>query len=296
MTTQTSRPAYEPQWYSSPIHLAERRVGTAEIRHRILPVGKTVEIVGARQALLRGVKQVRGVVEGQPLRIHELLEHTKRGKDSLGRLWMTDLPEELNQIAEMVHTVAPCGRVLIGGLGLGLVASAVASCPGVEHIMVVERSPDIITLCNQGEAWGYVVAQADIADYLRESRTRYDYYLLDTWGGTNEGAWWDTVMPLRRIIRNRWGAKPVIHCWAEDIMVGQIIPALTVGKPFWYYKHLPRMTRRQAEVFTRNVGMPAWERKYGAAVDRAIADMRRDDLEQHRSRKRRTKVSRAAEA
>ena len=101
----------------------------------------------------------------------------------------------------------------------------------------------------------------------------YDCYLLDTWQGTNEGTWWREVMPQRRAIRNRFGTAPAIHCWAEDIMLGQIMRTLQIGKPHWYYEHLPLpMSARDAKQFVTKVGLPAWEKKYGAAVDAAIKE------------------------
>lgn len=251
---------YEPTWFPSPIKLAARRSGRMKIRHRMIQVGQAVSIVGMRQAMVRQMTPVSGRVE-KPLRIHELVE------DGHG-LWMTDLPEELNQIAEMLHTVNPRGRVLVGGLGLGILAAIVAGRPGVKDVLVVEHSDDVITLCR---APGYRVQKDDIAAFLRWHVEPFDYYLLDTWAGTNEGAWWADVMPLRRILRQRFGRKPVIHCWAEDIMVGQILQTLTTSVPHWYYKELKLpMSVTEARRFVANVGLPGWEKKYGLAVDNAL--------------------------
>ncbi len=252
---------YKPQWYGSPIDLPEAVIGNFKLQHRIIGKGKEVQIVGMRQAIMRGQRPVHGLVE-KPLRIHELVE------EDVG-VWMTDLPEELNQIAEMLHHVRPHGNVLVGGLGLGIVAEMVKILPSVESVTVVERSPEVIKLCAKP---GYTVEQASILDYLTLTKDRvplFDYYLLDTWQGTGESAWFEEVMPLRRIIRNRWGRKPVIHCWAEDIMLGQIQRSLTHTIPHWYYTHLPcPMSQDMARRFVRDVGLPAWERAFGQAIDR----------------------------
>jgi len=248
---------YEPAWFESPLHLPEARSGKMKIRHRVLPVGSEVPIVGMRQAMLRGVRPVSAVLE-KPLRIHELEE------DGVG-VWMSDRPEELNQIAQMLRQVNPRGRVLVGGLGLGILAKTLAQRSGVKDVFVVERSADVIKLC---KASGYRVQEDDIAAFLRWHAEPFDYYLLDTWQGTNESAWWEDVLPLRRILRRRFGRKPVIHCWAEDIMAGQIVRTLTTTEPHWYYKALPLpLSTRDANKFVRDVGLPAWERNFGAAVD-----------------------------
>lgn len=258
------RPA--PQWYPSPIDLPEGRSGKVQVTHRLLPIGASVSIIGLRQALLRGIAPVSGKVE-KALRVHELRE------DGQG-VWMTDLPEELNQIAELMLQLRPRGRVLVGGLGLGVLATTVAQWPGVEDVVVVENNPDVIKLCRRP---GYHVVEADLRDYLTLTHDRvpaFDFYLLDTWQETNEGAWWSQVMPLRRIIRNRWGQLPRIHCWAEDIMQAQLAQSLMTKEPHWYYKHLPvPMSAARARAFLREVGLPRWERTYGAAIDRTMAEM-----------------------
>ncbi|KKK83981.1 hypothetical protein LCGC14_2787930, partial [marine sediment metagenome] len=251
---------YAPAWYASPIALPESSSGKIQIRHRIIEAGEKVSIIGMRQAFLRGLRPTRGLLS-EPLLVHELV-HKNHG------IWMTDLPEELNQIEELLFGIKPAGRVLIGGLGLGILATRVASLPDVEEVTVVEIDKDIIKLCE--DDIDCLVVNADIVEYLHTTEERYDYYLLDTWQGTNEGTWWEEVMPMRRLIRHRCGTKPVVHCWAEDIMQGQILGALTTKPPHWYTKHLPvLMCEKEARSFLRNVGWPSWERKYGKAVDKA---------------------------
>lgn len=252
---------HRPQWYRSPIDLPERVIGKARISHRTLKPGDTVPIVGMRQALMRGMRPVNGVVD-QATRVHEL-SHDDHG------VWMTDMPEELNQIGELLDTFSPTGDVLVGGLGLGILAATLASRPDVDSVTVVEIDRDVIALCSRP---GYEVINRDIAKYLGSTCVRHDSYLLDTWQGTNEGTWWSRVMPLRRIIRQRWGKEPTIHCWAEDIMREQIHRSLTTKSPHWYYEGLPMpMSLRDATRFMRDVGSVTWEQKYGDIVDRSVA-------------------------
>jgi len=252
---------YKPSWYKSPINLPRGRSGKMMVRHRIIPVGSEVRIVGMRQAMLRGMVPVSARLDDS-LKVHELVE------EDVG-VWMSDLPEELNQIAELLATVKPRGRVLVGGLGLGILAKAVSERLGVDDVFVVEHSPDVIKLCR---APGYRVQEDDIGAFLRWHVEPFDFYLLDTWQGTNEGTWWDTVLPLRRTIRNRWGRKPVVHCWAEDIMLGQVFGSLVTKPPHWYYRELQMpMSKTEARRFVSDVGLPAWERKFGAAVDTVLA-------------------------
>lgn len=264
---------FKPQLFPSPINLPERTVGHVQIRHQILPKGHLVPIIGMRQALLRGMAPMSHMLTA-PLRIHQLRE--KEGEH--WSMWMSDLPEELNQIEELIHTIKPEGDVLIGGLGLGILTARVASLRDVMRIVIVEKSQDVIRLCRAPlkETVGrqeYVCS--DIRKYLETTDEKFDYYLLDTWTGTNEGTWWEEVMPLRRIIRRRRGLSPAIHCWAEDIMWGQIYRCLTnYTVPHWYYSYLPvPMKEGEAEAFLNTVGTPWWEKQYGGAVDRYIYEV-----------------------
>jgi hypothetical protein len=253
---------YEPQWFKSPLNLPERKSGKVSIKHRVLKAGEETPVVGMRQAVLRGIKPVFAKLK-EPMRVHELV-HKEHG------MWMTDLPEELNQIGELLYLVQPKGRVCIGGLGLGLLARAVADRTVVDEIVVVEIDKHVIKLCKQP---GYDVVNDDIMHYLQVCES-FDYFLLDTWQATSAAAWWTQVMPMKRMIRQRFGLKPFIHCWAEDIMIGQIYRSLVSSPPHWYYSGLPMpMKHADAEKFIRNVGLPTWEKKYGAIVD---ANMKRE--------------------
>lgn len=246
---------YHAAWYKSPLDLPESKSGTVSITHRI--VMDSTPIISARQAFTRGLRPVSAMLK-EPLRIHELSDE-KHG------VWMTDLPEELNQIAELMWLLSPSLKVLVGGLGLGLVALTLAERPGVDKaaLTVVENDADVIKLCASPD---YHVVHQDIGAFLREHEEPFDYYMLDTWQGTNEGTWWREVFPLRRVIRNRFGQRPVVHCWAEDIMMGQIRRSLEGPNRVWKYKRLPLMTPRQADQFLTDVGLPAWEKRYGGLV------------------------------
>lgn len=256
------RKRYTPILMRTPLNLRARKSGRLAIRRRTIPVGEQITVVGFRQALLRGQRPAMGTVTGTPWLVHELVS------EDVG-IWMTDLPEEINQIQEMLHTIRPHGRVLVGGLGLGLLPWFLAQ-QGAD-VVVVENNPDVIKLCRQP---GYRVQEDDITAFLRWHVEPFSYYLLDTWQGTNEATWWEDVMPLRRIIRQRFGVKPYIWCWAEDIMLGQLMATLTTCPAHWYFQYLPMpMSPNMAHSFLHHVGWPAWEKRFGAAVDRATKEI-----------------------
>ena len=261
----------DPALYASPIDLPAARSGKLAVEH--FEISGRVDIIGTRQALLTGRRQTIAQL-AEPRRCHRLVE------TGVG-VWMTDLPEELNQIAELLTCLKPRGHILIGGLGLGILAKSVSSLAGVDRTVVVELSPNVIKLCADSKAQ-YEVIRADVAKFVVQHPDRFDFYLLDTWQGTNEGTWWDTVMPLRRSIRRCFGAKPKIWCWAEDIMCGQIGQSLMNThnpenpRTHWYYRGLPRLTASEFQKFWSGVGLPWWEKKYGATIDATIKEMKAD--------------------
>lgn len=264
----TGRRTKAPRFYQSPIHLPPGKSGDFEVAH-VFKSGE-VPIIGWRQGLLRGKRPTMAKVH--MLRVTQLLEE--------GGVWMTDQPEELQQIAEAIVEAKPKGSVLIGGLGLGILATVVAQLPGVDRVVVVEQSPDVIKLCSPRLS-NVAVVEADIDAYLlgcNRTRTSFDTHMLDTWRGTSESTWWEEVMPLRRRIRNGPAARSArVWCWAEDIMLGQCMrAAVGQGGRNWYYRALPfDPDRREIVRFFTTVGSNAWEKRYGQRLDECIASQSR---------------------
>lgn len=263
-----TRPGYEAAWYPSPINLPEARSGKIQVKHRTI-VGRE-PVVNYRQAVLRGATPCFADVKPEaPLKIHQLLGD-KNG------VWMTDRPEELNQIHEMLFHVRPRGRICVGGLGLGILPKTLmelSKLVRITEVVVVEIDADVIKLCEDKSA-GYTVVHDDIKHYLETHDKAFDCYLLDTWQGTNEMSYWGNVFPLRRIIRNRFGTHPKVWCWAEDIMWGQVMTALLNRCGHWMYANLKNMTPKKALWFLENVGSEKWEQLYG---DKMVKEEHKED-------------------
>lgn len=72
------------------------------------------------------------------------------------------------------------GKILIGGLGLGVVVEALNEKDNITKMVVVEKSPEVIKL-----VWKYLkvnkarIIQADIFDYLKTTNERFDCVYLD---------------------------------------------------------------------------------------------------------------------
>jgi len=243
--------------WTSPIELPEAKLGGVEIKHIH---AKEFDIVSMREALLTG-KPPQRITLDEPIRIHQLLQD--------GHLWIADLPIEIRQHREAIRNMFPRGRVLVGGLGLGIAARLLAAMPSVTTVDVVEISPEIAKLCNPHHPKVNVIVEDFRAFIARQPEWIWSSAFVDLWTGTSEGNWWVEVFPLRRLIARKfgkWNGDGVFY-WAEDIMLGQIGHVLmSSSQPHWNYKaELKRpMSLQRARWFLRNIGTPLWERRYGS--------------------------------
>lgn len=193
----------------------EMQSGKLRIRHRAYGAGATLPLASLRDAVFTGVRPATLLVREKTI-IHEL---TEEGQGT----WMTDNPCELVQMhQEMAARVR--GRVLVGGLGLGVLPRMLLGRPRVSDVTVVESNQDVIDLVasylhRDDLGRKLEVVHADIHEYVRRRPLPYDVALLDTWQGTGEWVWQAEVVPLRRAIR---GAIPRVRCWRETMMINQV--------------------------------------------------------------------------
>lgn len=97
----------------------------------------TVDAVGALRSRIGFRSAGRGVPEGTYTKLMEG-----------GRLWMSDTPAEWRDHGSAVWRIRKpeTKRVLINGLGLGMVLKAALAQPHVEHVDVVEYDERVIKL------------------------------------------------------------------------------------------------------------------------------------------------------
>lgn len=132
-----------------------------------------------------------------------------------GDVMMSDTPMELETNA--VAVARATGDVLIGGLGLGLVALAIRRKPAVRTVTVVEIDPVLISLMRQ-----YVpplqdritIIPGDIWDY-RPGRTRYDTIYIDVWLNRPNLEDKAEMAKLRARYRRYLRPRGWVGCWAE---------------------------------------------------------------------------------
>lgn len=149
----------------------------------------------------------QGISPGKYARLIDKAEHACVMSD-------TQMERQTNwEFVEKAH-----GKVLIGGLGIGMVLLAIQDKPEVTSILVVEKYQEVIDLVKDQLPLNdkVTIIQGDIYDYVPEEQFNTIY--LDIWYNANSRAVYEEQRPLRMRYRkylvpksedeNRW-----IDCW-----------------------------------------------------------------------------------
>lgn len=192
------------------------------------------------------------------------LIHTSARSAHKQTTWMSITPMELESQAH--HAASAVGHVLIGGLGMGLLAWNVAQLGTVHKVTVVERDPSVIGLVSTLAAqcswdnWSKVnIVQADMLTYRNEpdhgwAGANVDVVLLDIWPTVGDVR----LRPELQLVSNHvlarqyaaWGLEMDFVSWLSEngIRPRDIKPehwqaySLSIGVPLIMY-HDPRMAK-----------------------------------------------------
>lgn len=139
--------------------------------------------------------------------------------------WMSNTPMELESQAH--HLAAAHGKVLIGGLGMGVLAWNIAQKTSVNRVVVVERNASVIALTNsiardqQWANWHRVeIVQADLFDFASEPQEKFDAALIDIWPSVGD----EKLRPDLQRIANEldadefaaWGMEMDFVSWLSE--------------------------------------------------------------------------------
>lgn len=100
------------------------------------------------------------------------------------KLWMTDGPQEVSMMTGMAR--GHRGRVLVTGLGMGIVQQLLLARPDVTHVTTVESHPDVPRL-HQAAGWfsdpRHELVAGDANEVLAElvAAGGHDGFVLDHW-------------------------------------------------------------------------------------------------------------------
>ncbi len=138
-----------------------------------------------------------------------------------GLLWMSDTTAERHDHYEpLLHMWrSDARRVLINGLGLGIIVNAALALPSVEHIDVVEIDERVVKLIGQHYARDPRVT-IHVADAYEQTKlwprgTRWDVGWSDIWPDLNE----DNLPLMERLNRSYGGRCSWHKCWGQKLIM-----------------------------------------------------------------------------
>lgn len=212
----------DPATYVGYISIPEGKSGKTRLAHRIVPAGEVMSDGDARTTIIGGQPYQRFKYD-MPTRWHELSYE--------GGVWMTDIPAEQRQMRTAAQSMT--GRVLIGGLGLGIFPTILDEMDCVDATTVVEKSRHVIKLVEPHlRTAKMTVIRDDLFQYLKalalpgEPRLKFTTAFFDIWQGDGQITFFDTVLPLLKLARK---SRAIINrplCWNEDVMRGQLFLSL----------------------------------------------------------------------
>lgn len=129
-----------------------------------------------------------------------------------GTVVMSDTPNEKRDHAWFVYQAK--GRVLINGLGLGMVLGAILLKEAVTHVTVVEASEDVIQLVAPSYADPRVnIIHADAMKWKPPAGERYDTVWHDIWDDICADN-----LPEMATLHRRYGRRAAWQgSWARDL-------------------------------------------------------------------------------
>lgn len=146
------------------VDLPEGRLGDVEIRRFTVEPNSLGNLMYALEG--------RGCEPGEYTRL-----------DRKGALWMSDTTAERRDHAGVAHEIRRRGgRVLIAGLGLGMIVGYALAQPNVEHVDVVEIDPDVAGLVGPHYAGERcTIHVADIFEIRWPRGAHWDVAWFDVW-------------------------------------------------------------------------------------------------------------------
>jgi hypothetical protein len=118
------------------------------------------DVTTSKQAFLFGIEPVR-LTYASPVEFHQLM-----GEESGNGFLTSDRPYEI--YSQYMAFRKMRGRVLVGRLGLGMVANMIAKLSKVDSVTVVERESDIVHLVEGSLHRKVRVVESDLFEFLRD--------------------------------------------------------------------------------------------------------------------------------
>ena len=157
------------RWHIKKLSLCRDIQATKDGQPIVVPAGQYTQLwCWTQDAIKQWLDETAGFTEDSPLWPGELV--------------MTDSPHELNTHLDFM--LRAHGRVLISGLGLGCVVRGCLANPAVQHVVCIEREPEVLKLVKPHlPTERLTILQADALSWVRNNieRQRFDCAWHDLW-------------------------------------------------------------------------------------------------------------------
>lgn len=139
---------------------------------------------------------------------YRCLRHARRG------IVMSNTPMEIRTNRHALHRAT--GRVLINGLGMGMLLEAIQSKPCVTHVTVVERDADVIALVGPHFANDprVRIVNACAFDYKPAKGERFDFVWHDIWDDISA----ENLPQMSRLVRKYARRAQCQGVWSREMI------------------------------------------------------------------------------
>jgi hypothetical protein len=134
-----------------------------------------------------------------------------------GHLWMSDTDAEARDHWEIDHQIRLCGgRVLVMGLGLGMIVKRALSYENVTHVDVVEIDQDVVDLVGPAYAGPRcTIHVADAYEIKWPQGTKWDAAWFDIWSDLCE----DNLDDMGRLGRSYGRRAAWCGYWGKELLL-----------------------------------------------------------------------------
>jgi len=208
------------QKYLTPLNIEPKKIGDYEIQQIIEPPNTKMMLNSGRTKLFGKQEGMFSISFPIKTKWHKLLHNN----DTL----MSDIPIEHRQMLECLRPIKS-GKVLIGGLGVGLALNILQRRRAIKEIVVVEISHEVISLVSSSvktpkHKLTLSIVNKNLLEFLKETEESFDWAFYDIWSSDGEGTFFNTVCPLFNLSKGKVKNPPIN--WNEDVMRGQLLWSL----------------------------------------------------------------------
>ena len=128
--------------------------------------------------------------------------------------WMSGAPDECLAMESMARRSS--GDVLIGGLGLGILAWLCAARSSVTSVTVVELQQSVVNLIAPVISHTKItITRGDVWQYIEQTSHKFDFVALDTWPDVGSAVQESSTAKTRaaRVLSNRG----MVRTWLDEI-------------------------------------------------------------------------------